>query len=240
MEQKDTYTLMELFNNLPITMTELKNRSGISDVTLASIRDGNSARRSSINKLLHTFSELYKVPLSLDNVRGIVIKDKLAKIEEATKIQSLPSVEPKKPDVLIPASDYTPTVASPLLPSTDVKKRAYTPRKSNLPDGCIPAIEFANTHGVSREAMRWHMNNGLGPGLIHGPDVPEDGTVQVRDWIRYEERNKRVRKDGTVEMERYLTSDQQHDALNFWKRHDVSFAECNDIGCWCHTVKNGE
>src|SRR5690348_16825969 len=80
-EQKDTYALRELFNNLTITMTELKNRSGISDVTLASIRDGNSARRSSINKLLNTFSDIYKVPLSIENVSGIVINDKIARLE---------------------------------------------------------------------------------------------------------------------------------------------------------------
>src|SRR6266571_2413898 len=85
MRQKDVYTLQELFNNLDITFTELKNRAGISDVTLAKIRDGQSARRSTINALLRTFSQLYGIELSLDNVTGIVIKDKIARQEQLAK-----------------------------------------------------------------------------------------------------------------------------------------------------------
>ncbi len=236
MEQKDMYTLRELYNDLDIPLTELGRQAGISDVTLAKIRDGASARRSTINSLLRTFSQIYGVRLSTENVKDIIIKDKLAKREQAEKAHAILHEQP-----IIPSLQNLPI---PAIPKTEKpqnrnveSKRAYAPRKSNLPDGCIPAIEFANTHGVSREAMRWHMNNGLGAGLIHGPDVPEDGTVQVRDWIHYEERNKRVRKDGTVEMERYLTSEQQRQALEFWKRHDVGFEVCNRIDCWCHTVK---
>jgi hypothetical protein len=84
------------------------------------------------------------------------------------------------------------------------------------------------------------MNRGLGKGLIHGPDVPEDGSVLVRDYVRFEERPKRVRKDGTIEMERYLTSDQQAAAIEFWKRHDVNFTECDQTSCSCHILKLGE
>jgi transcriptional regulator with XRE-family HTH domain len=70
------YTLRELFENLKITLTELSKRSGISDVTLISIRNGKSARRSTINTLLGTFSEIYGVKLTLKNVDGIIIQGK--------------------------------------------------------------------------------------------------------------------------------------------------------------------
>ena len=122
--------------------------------------------------------------------------------------------------------------------ATDTKRRGYNRKKDNsLPDGCILASKFATDHDVARPTFIGHMNQGLGPGLIHGPDVPEDGSVQVKDYVRYEERNKRVRKDGTIETERYLTSNQQAAAIEFWKRHDVSFAECDHADCPCHTSK---
>jgi predicted DNA-binding transcriptional regulator AlpA len=114
-------------------------------------------------------------------------------------------------------------------------KRAYARRKeSGLPTGCIFATEFGIVHGVPRETFNDHLLRGLGPGLIHGPDVPEDGTVLVKDWVRFEERNKRVRKDGTIEKERFLTPSQQADAIAFWKRHDVHFSQCDRPNCSCH------
>src|SRR5205807_5132518 len=98
------YTLRGLYDKLGITLAELSRRSGISDVTLASIRDGKSARRSTINTLLRTFSEIYGVELSTDNVSGIVIKDKLARSAEFK-----PSIAEKveKPPVL-PSEVQTP------------------------------------------------------------------------------------------------------------------------------------
>jgi transcriptional regulator with XRE-family HTH domain len=210
------YTLRGLYDKLGITLAELSRRSGISDVTLASIRDGKSARRSTINTLLHTFSDIYGIELSTDNVSGIIIKDKLARLESA---ENEPRITKKaiEPPILTP-------VQSAKVANDKASKRVYK-RKQNtgLPNGCILATEFAASHGVPRETFRDHMNWGLGPGLVHGPDVPEDGSILVKDWVRYEERNKRVRKDGTIEKERYLTPEQQAAAIEFWKRHGVPF-----------------
>ncbi|HEX3643156.1 MAG TPA: hypothetical protein VHV10_17860 [Ktedonobacteraceae bacterium] len=68
---------------------------------------------------------------------------------------------------------------------------------------------------------------GIGDGLIHGDDVPEDGSVQVKDYVRYKEYIKRTwfDKDGkeVVERERFLTPDQQSAALEFWKKYGVEF-----------------
>lgn len=106
-------------------------------------------------------------------------------------------------------------------------------KNTTLPDGCMLASAFAKEHGVSSSTFREHMLFGIGPGLIHGPDVPEDGSVTIKDYVRCEERNKRVRKDGTIEKERYLTSDQQAAALDFWRRHGVSFVQCDRPECQC-------
>ncbi len=64
------YTAEELFRRLPISLSELARRSKVSEVTAAKIRDGKVARLHTINKLLATFSEVYNVPLTIDNVTG--------------------------------------------------------------------------------------------------------------------------------------------------------------------------
>ena len=71
MEEKETYTLAELFENLPISLLELARRSKINEVTLARIRDGHIARRDTMNRLLIALSKVYERPLSLRNVTGI-------------------------------------------------------------------------------------------------------------------------------------------------------------------------
>jgi predicted transcriptional regulator len=69
MEEKSKYTLRDLFNNLPISLAELARRSKVNEVTIARIRDGESvALRSTANKLLRVFSEVYGRTLTLDNV----------------------------------------------------------------------------------------------------------------------------------------------------------------------------
>ena len=73
MAEREEYTIQELFKRLPISISELARRSKISEVTAAGIRDGKTARLHTINKLLATFSELYGVTLTIDNVKGIHI-----------------------------------------------------------------------------------------------------------------------------------------------------------------------
>ena len=74
MENKDTYTLQELFENLPISISELARQSKLNEVTLARIRNGHAGRRDSVNRLLATLSKVYERPLSLRNVTGIQIR----------------------------------------------------------------------------------------------------------------------------------------------------------------------
>jgi predicted transcriptional regulator len=86
MEDKDTYTIQELYEDLPMTLTDLGEQADLNEVTLARIRDGKPARRSTINRLLRTFSEIYGRPLSLRNVTGINVQvNKRLEAREAKK-----------------------------------------------------------------------------------------------------------------------------------------------------------
>jgi hypothetical protein len=225
-EEKEQYTFEELCEGLEISMSAFSKRANVDEGTILRLRRGHLARRGTINSLLRAFSEIYGIKFTLDNVTG------LKKVEKPiTPITEKP-IEPS----------VTSPVVQPAKTVTDEKteKRMYTRKQKDtgLPAGAISATDFARNHGVKRETFRDHQNTGLGPGLIHGPNVPEDGTVLVKDYVRSEERNKRVRKDGTIEKERYLTADQQRAALEFWRRHDVTFAECDQAECSCHSIKS--
>ena len=84
MENKDTYTLQWLFDNLPITLVQLSKDTGINEVTLARIRDGKKGRRDTVNKLLRALSKVYDRDLSIANVTGIniMINKRLEKKED--------------------------------------------------------------------------------------------------------------------------------------------------------------
>jgi hypothetical protein len=71
MQNKDTYALQELFDFLPITLVQLAKESGINEVTLARIRDGERTRRDTANKLLLAMSKIYERDLNIRNVTGI-------------------------------------------------------------------------------------------------------------------------------------------------------------------------
>jgi hypothetical protein len=73
MEDEKTYTIQELFDDLPMSIRKLAQVVEINEVTLARIRDGKPTRRPTANKLLMFFSELYKQKYTLRNVTGITV-----------------------------------------------------------------------------------------------------------------------------------------------------------------------
>jgi predicted transcriptional regulator len=73
-EEKQDYTLRELIENLPISLREFGRTYGLSEVTLARLRDGKPGLRSTVNKLLAAMSKVYDQPFTMRNVRGIVIR----------------------------------------------------------------------------------------------------------------------------------------------------------------------
>lgn len=145
----EKYTLRELFDRLKIPIAELGRRAGISEVTAAKIRDGQSARRSSINSLLEVFSQLYGVELTINNVTGIVIKDKLARLEaEKTEESSV--------------SDSGP------------QKRAYTTAE-DIPVDWILCSDFFESHEIKETTYRRWLRDGLGGEKLEFEERPRPG-----------------------------------------------------------------
>lgn len=73
-EEQSTYTIQELYDDLPITLVELAERADLNEVTVARIRDGKPTRRTSVNRLMRVLTELYGKPLSLKNVSGVNVQ----------------------------------------------------------------------------------------------------------------------------------------------------------------------
>lgn len=70
-ETHEVTPLQLLFDDLPLSLLELGRKIGINEVTIARIRDGKPTRRSTANKLLIAFSEIYGMQYNLRNVSGI-------------------------------------------------------------------------------------------------------------------------------------------------------------------------
>lgn len=73
MQEQESYTIQELFDDLPMSIRHLAQEVKINEVTLARIRDGKPTRRPTANKLLMFFSNLYGQKYTLRNVTGINI-----------------------------------------------------------------------------------------------------------------------------------------------------------------------
>jgi hypothetical protein len=88
LQQKDRYNLEELFEELPCTLVALGDKSGLNEVTVARIRDGKPARRSTVNSLLRAFSDIYGISLTLHNVTGINVQvnKRIERKAEKTKV----------------------------------------------------------------------------------------------------------------------------------------------------------
>lgn len=98
-------------------------------------------------------------------------------------------------------------------PISTAQKRVSEPKRESsltkdLPAGCLLARNFARMHGVAPETFRDHITKGLGRGL--------DGKEQVAV-------SERPKPGREKERERYLTPEQQEQALAFWRRHGVAF-----------------
>jgi transcriptional regulator with XRE-family HTH domain len=106
LEDKEVYTLRELIESLPYSLRQIGKDHNISEVTIARIRDGKPAIRSTINKLLSALSSVYGKTLTLHNVRGISIRGEVPNEEEKSKVET--STEEEQPEA---ASDR---LASPL------------------------------------------------------------------------------------------------------------------------------
>jgi hypothetical protein len=221
MKFKESYTLEELCTGLSITLKKFCQMAGITEGTLINLRQGHAGRSSTINSILNTFSKVYGLDFTLENVEGLTVQDK-------------PHQKGKKPSASTTSIDAIPQTEVPQNRATIAKeeKRAYNRKEKDtgLPAGAMLAIDFARNHGIKRETFRDHMIIGLGEGTVPGEQT--DPTMNVKDHVDYSERQKPGRPK---EKERYLTAVQQKAALEFWQRHNVVFTQCENTTCWCHT-----
>lgn len=96
LEDKETYTLKELIESLPCSLRQFGKDHNISEVTIARIRDGKPAIRSTINKLLTALSSVYDKTLTLHNVRGISIRGEVKSEDGKPKVEA--PIEEKQPE----------------------------------------------------------------------------------------------------------------------------------------------
>lgn len=148
MKEKDQYTLNELCDNLEIPISDFCKRAAITEGTLARIRKGFSARRSTINKMLRVFSEIYNRELSLDNVVGIHPLN--ASDEKTIRLSVSTASHP------VTSSSESP------------QKRSYT-RSDDIPDdlpaGTVTHFAFAKQHSVNPRTFSDQITKGIGRGL---------------------------------------------------------------------------
>jgi hypothetical protein len=105
-----------------------------------------------------------------------------------------------------------------LTPAQQLAAREILRRHNKI---SMRADTFADMHRVPRDAFENHMTRGLGPGLI---GMSTDMMAE-RDHVEYTKRGD----------EKFLTSNQQLAAIQFWKRHKLDYSQCDQQDCPCHT-----
>jgi transcriptional regulator with XRE-family HTH domain len=88
LEDKEIYTLRELIESLPCSLRQFGKDSKISEVTIARIRDGKPAIRSTINRLLMALSSVYGRRFTQRNVQGILIRGEAKNAEAEPKVDA--------------------------------------------------------------------------------------------------------------------------------------------------------
>jgi hypothetical protein len=192
MKEKDLYTFEELCSNLKMPMSKFCQQAGITEGTIARLRKGYPARRGTINVLLDTFSQVYGLEFSLENVSGLtpVEKTVIPVVEKA--------IEP--PVNALPFSDTT-TSARPQKRTVERKEKAEFALPDDLPEGTMKLADFCRQHGVADSTFsRW---------------IDKTKGIKGGDWIEVVTRN----KASGMGVQHFLTPDQQERALKKMRQY---------------------
>ncbi len=118
------------------------------------------------------------------------------------------------PATLWPDISARPPQARPVRP---VYTGQVQPAPQELPAGSVHMRDFAEAHDIERSSFHAHLTKGLrGDVPITHTAIPKPG---------------RLLKDGTPEMDRWLTPDQQIAAAAYWTRHRTPWLHCTRPGC---------
>lgn len=195
MKEKDLYTFEELCSNLKMPMSKFCQQAGITEGTIARLRKGYPARRGTINVLLDTFSKVYGLEFSLENVSGLtpVEKPVIPVVEKAIEppIDTLPSS--------VTAISERPQKRN-VEPKKDEKKDALT-IPNDLPEGTVKLVDFAEKYNIPGSSMSRYVNSHIG--------------IKNGEWIPTTTR----KKSNGMGLQHFLTPAQQEKALEVLKRH---------------------
>jgi hypothetical protein len=189
MKEKEMYTFTELLDNLKIPVSELCRRAHVTEGTIGNIRRGHAIRRSTANKLLGCLSEIYERELSLENVKGLDLENRLATEKPAT----VPSRNETR--------DTTPALETPQI-SPAMRNPGGAPKSDipdDLPEGTIKLIDFISKHRLAQSSINYYINKGF-----------KDEKIETTT---------RPRPSGSGGVSHFLTPEQQEKALDFLRRH---------------------
>lgn len=176
MKQKESYTLEELCDSLSITLTKFCQMAGITEGTLIRLRQGHSARRVTINKLLETFSKVYGLDFSLDNVSGLTPQEK-------------PHQKGKKPSELpLPIEEMSQPEKAPI--RTTGRKTTDVP--NDLPEGTIKLVDFKKQYGIADSSMNRWINDGLNGEKIETVTRPKPTGIGPQHYLTPDQQEKAV------------------------------------------------
>ena len=94
MKAKSNYTFEELCNGLKMPMSKFCHQCGITEGTMTRLRKGFPGRRGTINSILDSFSQVYGLDFSLENVSGLTpIEKPIVRIDERDENPSVSTLE---------------------------------------------------------------------------------------------------------------------------------------------------
>jgi hypothetical protein len=145
------------------------------------------------------------------------ILERLADLEERVR-----SLETKTSQDRTPEKPHTPLYRyivdrEDIAPQQEPSIRATEPSRvpADIPHGSIMMADFAAQHGVNRSSFLRHCTQGY-------RDDPRVETI---------ERPKPGGQEG--HKERWLSPQQQREAIAFWRRNKVAFGRCGNAECAC-------
>lgn len=167
MKQKENYTLEELCTGLAITLTKFCQMAGITEGTLIRLRQGYAGRRSTINSILATFSRIYGIEFSLENVTGLTPQEK-------------PHQKSKKQPVLAMSREEQSLKESHQI-STVERKKADVP--DNLPKGTIKLVDFKKQYGIADSSMNRWIHDGINGEKIETVTRPKPTGIGPQHYL---------------------------------------------------------
>jgi excisionase family DNA binding protein len=207
------------------TAIEAARELGVSEKTIRRwVEDGKlQARRIAKNRLAIAESEIARLQMEREQSGASEDsrEDQAARLEDLERKYSdlerrLAALEARDQFTSLPAASIS-GPGTRTRPARDRERpaqrelfNAEIPVPPEIPDGSLQYADFANMHGMNPYTFRDHLTIGIGRGLEEKDRVPHF-TRPIP--------NRR-------EVERWLSPEQQYQAILFWQRHGKKYISC--------------